>query len=62
MNGFILVIYTVVAMAGNPSGVYVRHDWRPIGEFGTAADCDNARGLMGSDAKERSRCLPKGSK
>lgn len=49
MNGFILVIWTVVAIHGSGAGnTYdVRRDWRELGVFYTEAACQAAAKNLG---------------
>jgi hypothetical protein len=54
---FILVIYTVVAVAN----YRVEQDWRPLGEFASAKACNDARETLGAPSKDRTRCLAKGT-
>jgi hypothetical protein len=54
---FILVIYTVVAVAN----YRIEQDWRPLGEFASAKACNDARETLGAASKERTRCLAKGT-
>ena len=51
---YILVIFTVVAMAGG----YRERDWRPISEFKNEAACVHAARQMDMRGADRFRCLP----
>ena len=55
---FLLVIYTVVAMAGQ-GNARTAYDWRPIGEFGSKTSCEKAAMDMGYKKIESPlfRCL-----
>lgn len=54
MTTFILMLWTVVA-AGSAGRVYT--DWRPMGEFTSAAACVEAARQM--NALDRYRCVAK---
>jgi hypothetical protein len=55
---YTLMIYTVVAMAGQNSFSMVQaHDWRQLTTHYTLENCVNAAKTMGISA-ERFRCIP----
>lgn len=53
----ILVIWTIVGYAGTQSSTWREYDWRPIGEFKSAAACVHAGRSLGKRDAEF-RCLP----
>lgn len=53
---YILVVWTVVAMAGDRHYQAKAYDWRPIGEFRTIESCQKAAADM---AVVNYRCLAK---
>lgn len=57
---YILMVWTVIAMAGDRHGVSARaYDWRPLGEFHSATSkelCEDAARQLGLKA-ENYRCV-----
>lgn len=55
----ILVIWTVVAMAGTKHSIYEKNGWMVIGDFRSAEACQAAAAQLGITQKENFRCLQK---
>lgn len=53
---YILVFWTIVGGAGTSTSTWYERDWRPIGEFKSAAACQHASVALGIG--NRSRCIP----
>jgi hypothetical protein len=54
---YALIIYTVVAMAGNGSSATTSRDWRYLTTFANHERCVDAANVMGISS-ERYRCVP----
>jgi hypothetical protein len=55
---YILVIWTVISIAGTSYAVHEKMGWKPIGEFSSEQSCQ-AGGLMLNIKPESIRCLKK---
>lgn len=53
----LLIIYTIVGSISVGSNSKYAFDWRPMGVFESPAACEKARESLGTEAKERARCL-----
>jgi len=53
---YILMIWTIVAAGGGGNMNWSHSDWRPMGEFKTAAACQHAAEVLG--VQNRARCVP----
>lgn len=54
---YVLMLWTVVAMAGDRHGRHEARDWRAVAEFETAALCEAAAGSL--SVGDRYRCVRK---